>query len=59
MSMSDYIEYIKSEFASGKTYVELQSDKPFYFRELLRKAVRRRGLLWEFATTDKSVFVIL
>jgi len=59
MSMADYIDYVKSKFAKGETYVELKSDNPFYFRELLRKAVRRRGLLWGFATTEKSVFVIL
>jgi hypothetical protein len=59
MKISNYIEQIKTEFASGKTFVELQSDNPISFRFYLYKAARRRGLLWSFAVSEKSVFVIL
>jgi len=55
--MAAWIEQIKIEFSSGKTFVEIASKDPRAFRRLLYKAVRRRGLLWTFATTDKSVFV--
>ena len=58
MSTNDYIEHVKNEFAIGKRFIELPCANPFTFRKRLYKASRRRGILWMFATSDKSVFVI-
>lgn len=58
MTVSDYIEIIKTEFSHGKRYIELPSSDPHNFRKRIYEASRRRGLLWMFATCEKSIFVI-
>ena len=59
MTIAKYIDQIKNEFATGKKFIELQSDNPVALQRLLYKAARRRGLLWSFAVSEISVFVIL
>jgi hypothetical protein len=55
--MAAWINYIKNEFATGKTFVEIASNKPRAFHRSLYKASHRRGLNWRFATLENSVFV--
>ena len=58
MSVGEYISIIEKEFNDGKRFIELSSSDPMKLRKRIYEACRRRGLLWTFATSDKSIFVI-
>lgn len=58
MTKQEQIEEIKRQFATGQRFIELPHNDPVAFRRTLYRAVRRRGLLWMFATSNNSVFVI-
>lgn len=56
--MQNKIDEIKKRFEAGERIIEIMCDDPLSFRRNLYKATRRRGLLWRFAVTEKSIFVI-
>jgi hypothetical protein len=54
---NNLIESLESQLES-RPFVELPSKNPLRDRDNLYDSARRRGKLWRFATTEKSVFVV-
>jgi hypothetical protein len=59
MATREYIALIESIFANEGRWIEIPCDKPVSLRKRIYKKSRALGYVWGFATTEKSVFVIL
>ncbi len=57
MTTYDYIEFIKEDFQSGKTWIEIKTDEPRKLYDRLRYKSYACKLRWHFQVLDNSLVV--